>query len=115
MSWENNYKKYINLLNSFINGELTASEFDWTYSHLWMKDRDEEYKSEKYKKYKDRYIHEVSIEGRKLRNILDRVFTSCDVFNDDDDRAYYELNAVQLKEEVIKLREELIQIKEEEL
>ena len=83
LTWDRPYDQ--ELIKRRQSGALTDREFFEQWSRLWG----------------------ISETGRVLRGVLDRVFTACDVFNEDQERASYELDETGLRREAQQLIAEL--------
>lgn len=117
------------LLDQFLSGTLTPSAFVIDFFALWKVDRDNEYgqKLQWERPFDEELIRQrtsgllsgrqfseqwqrlwgVTPEGQSLRSVLDRVFTTCDVYNEDDNRAEYELDEIRFRNEIQSLFLEL--------
>ncbi len=129
MSYESNINIYQELLRDFLAETISTSDFALQFMELWKHDRDEEdrvrhswdrpYDQELIQQRTSRALTAdefseqwyrlwgISEQGRVLRGVLNREFTACDVFNEDDERAVYELGEMELRREVRTLLAEL--------
>ena len=102
MSYQDHKKTYIELIFSFIKQNLDGPEFERRFSGLWEADRDEQRAST------DR--GSGTLEGPtmetdgKFIDMLDRVFTACDVF-DVDPKEEWEIGEEQLRSYVTEMLE----------
>jgi hypothetical protein len=137
MSFETNFKIYLNLLNNLIDDTTKANNFILLFSKQWLKDQHNEYInldikekarmlelgllinekriSDKEFLKKSNEIKRTSIESQKLRNILDRIFTTCKVYREDENRFHYEISKDKFIEEIKILRINLMSIEENKL
>jgi hypothetical protein len=129
MSFESNVNIYQSLMRRFLARDVSAGDFVLQFIELWKRDRDEEdhvrltwdrpYDQELIKQHQSgaltdgelseqwRRLWGISEPGAVLRGVLDRVFTACDVFNENPERASYELDEAGLRSEVQHLIVEL--------
>ena len=120
MSYIANESRYLTLIHQFLNSEVDVEAFQREFFFMWKADRDEEYA--KRDTWPERYdlqlvdahsrgeitseefeIKWVELFGyaeyRDLREMLDRVFTACDVF-DPKPESEFDINEAQLRTEV---------------
>lgn len=129
MSFEANSDRYISLLQEFLAEAVTPSAFVNDFFALWKTDSDEEHdqKLKWQRPFDEELIAQhadgritgeqfseqwarlwnISSDGKALRNVLDRIFTTCDVYNEDDNREEYELDETQFRNEIQSLDIEL--------
>jgi len=135
MSFQKNQHRYFDLMFRFATGKLSAALFTTNFMELWRKDRDADYEIKKSwnAPYDEMLIASLkkgeitkeefatkwntlwglSKTEQLLRDLLDGVFTACDVFNPDaDSREDYEYSESELRTFVItilpKLKERLL-------
>ena len=107
MSFQKNQHRYLALMVRFVEGKLSGAFFVTKFMKLWRKDRDADYeikkswnapydeilivslrtgeitKEEFARKWKA--LWGLSETNQLLRDLLDEVFTACDVFNPEKD------------------------------
>ncbi|MDP1564539.1 MAG: hypothetical protein Q8M16_24425, partial [Pirellulaceae bacterium] len=83
LQWERPFDE--ELIRQRMSGLLAGDQFSEQWQHLWG----------------------WTPEGKALRNVLGRVFTTCDVYNEDDNRAPYELDEIRFRSEIQSLLVEL--------
>ncbi len=120
MNYVANEKQYLEIIHQLLNAEVDGETFCREFSSLWKADRDEEYA--KRDAWAERYdLQLVDAHGRgeisseeferkwvelfgyaeykDLVEMLDRIFTACDVFDPEPEREL-EIDEAQLKNEV---------------
>jgi len=120
MSFQKNQHRYLGLMTRFAEGKLSGSLFVAQFMELWRTDRDADYEIKK--SWDVPYDEMLIISLRKgeitneefarkwnalwglsktdqlLRDLLDKVFTACDVFSPDPDaREDYEYSEDELR------------------
>ena len=136
MSYFANLDIYLNLLNNFINGSLSAVNFDVDYDRLWNKDRDEE--ALEFKDYVEDPNHPLLVKLReneisaeefgnltgmlfgmsetqaRIGSVLDRIFTTCMCFwpdiSDDEANPPLVLSEKFFRAEILVLFRELVSL-----
>lgn len=120
MSFQKNQHRYLGLMTRFAEGKLSGSLFVAKFMELWRKDRDADYEIKKSwnvpydemliaslrkgKITKEEFARKwnalwgLSETDQRLRDLLDTIFTACDVFNPDaNSREDYEYSEDELR------------------
>ncbi|HIE29949.1 TPA: hypothetical protein EYP66_21995 [Candidatus Poribacteria bacterium] len=126
MSFQKNQHRYLDLMVHFVEGKLSAPIFVTKFMDLWRKERDADYEIKKVwnAPYDEMLIASLkkgeitkeefatkwnalwglSKTHQLLHDLLDEVFTACDVFNPDSDtREDYEYSESELRAFVINI------------
>lgn len=82
-TWDRPYDQ--ELMAALHTQEISSEQFTQEWQKLWC----------------------ISPDDAAIRNILDRIFTTCDVLNEDNDREAYELSSEQFEAEIHSLAAEL--------
>ena len=120
MSYVANEKQYLDLIHQLLNSEVDGETFCREFCPLWRADRDEQYAERD--TWADRYDLQLTdahnrgeisseeferkwvelfgyAEYKHLLEMLDRIFTACDVFDPEPEREF-DIDEGQLKSEV---------------
>ena len=130
MSFRTNSHSYLDLVVRFAEGKLSGAHFVVKFMILWRKDRDADYAIKKsWKAPYDEMLIDLLKKGKitkeefatkwnalwglskaeqSLQDLLDKIFTACDVFNpDSDSREDYEYGEYELRTFVMKILPQL--------
>lgn len=92
--WENK-KRYLELMERFIDEKIDGREFDSEFCQMWSKDRDKTYSSQELL-YLAEHVDLTQLKG--FSGLMSKLFTDCDVFQPDPSlRKDYEISEKELK------------------
>jgi hypothetical protein len=132
MSYESNLAEYRRIIQEFLEHRMESSAFVDTFIRIWKADWDAVLSqktqwAEPFDEKLSKQRHDGDIDreafadawsnlwkmtphSKRLRDLLDQIFSACNVFNEEPDRENYELDEVGLREEVMLVASELAKL-----